>query len=238
MSLLNKFKLEAKLFIAVCHKLAENMYVTGYGGNLAWTLDNNLVMITPTMMNKGKIKKKDLVFIDLSGAVVEGKRKPTGEKSMYLKFFADRKDIVSVLHCHAPNVGAFAITGGKNWLMRPFFPETITEVGPVPVIPYAEPLTEQLAVNFSDYLPMYNSFIMENHGLVTMSRDDIHWTHMNVELLEMSALSIIQALSMDKKLREIDKKGVEDLWNVMVARGLPLFGAPGVNKSLVDLYYS
>ena len=53
--------------------------------------------------------------------------------------------------------------------MRPLFPETTIEIGPVPVVPYAEPLTEELAENFAPFLPRYNSFIMENHGLVTMT---------------------------------------------------------------------
>ena len=66
--------------------------------------------ITPTQVYKGNIGLKDLVFLDLEGKVVEGKRRPTGETPMYLKFFKMRKDIVSVVHCHAPNVGAFAIS--------------------------------------------------------------------------------------------------------------------------------
>jgi len=125
---------------------------------------------------------------------------------------------------------------GKNWLMRPFYPETATEVGPVPVVPYAEPLTLQLAANFSPYLQKYNSFIMENHGLVTMTRGDIYWTLLTVELLESSANSMLKGLSAGS-LKELDRKAVRNLWNVMKTRDLPLFGAPGANKSLEDMYF-
>ena len=156
MSYLEKYNKEVELFVDVCHRIADRHYVTGYGGNLAWKLEKNLILITPTMMNKGRVQKNDVVFINLDGVTIEGRRKPTGEKLMYLKFFNERSDIVSVLHCHAPNVGSFAIAEGENWLMRPFFPETITEVGPVPVVPYAEPLTEQLAINIS---PFFKSII-------------------------------------------------------------------------------
>jgi L-fuculose-phosphate aldolase len=237
MSLQEKYKKEVQEFLKICHKLSEKTFVTGYGGNLAWKLEENVILITPTMMHKGDIREEDLVFIDFEGSTIEGYKKPTGERSMYLKFFNGRPDIESVLHCHAPNVCAFAIMGGKNWLMRPFFPETVTEVGPVPVVPYAEPLTDQLAENFSEYLPKYDSFLMENHGLVTMSKKNIEWTFMNVDLLESSAYSILQALSANQGLKEIDRKGVENLSNIMKKRGLDMFGAPGMNESLMDLYY-
>jgi len=213
------------------------MYVTGYGGNLAWKLEEDVIMITPTMMGKGEIHLEDLVFIDGKGVTIEGIRKPTGEKWMYLKFFEERPDIKSVLHCHAPNVCAFAILEGENWLMKPFFPETTHEVGPVPVVPYAEPITQKLADNFSPFLQKYNSFLMENHGLVTMSPDSIQWTLMNVELLEMSACSILKALSTGQKLKELTMEAVSDLDNVMIKRNCPYFGAPGVYKSLVEIWF-
>ena len=233
-----RYRKEVELFVDVCHRMAERHYVTGYGVNLALKLADNVIFITPTMRNKGDVQAEDVVFIDVEGNTVEGKRKPTGEKAMYLKFFNERKDIVSVLHCHAPNVGAFAIRKGKNWLMRPFYPETITEVGPVPIVPYAEPLTQALADNFSPYIQKYNSFLMENHGLVTMSRENIEWTFFNVELLEETAYSILMALTSGSELKEVDEEGVKRLGNVMIERGLPLFGAPGINTSLEGMFFT
>lgn len=236
MNLHKHYKSEVKMFVKVCHRLARNMYVTGYGGNLAWKLEEDLVMITPTQMNKGAIRPKDVVFINLAGEIVEGIRRPTGEVPMYLKFFAERPDVVSVIHCHPPNVCAMAISDGPNWLMRPLYPETTTEIGPVPVVPYAEPLTTALADNFSPYLPKYNSFIMENHGLVTLSRGDVAWTLLNVEVLESTAQSVFLALQ-NGGIKELGYDDVVRLGNVMSSRNLPLFGAPGANTSLESLYF-
>ncbi len=193
MKLLQKHRENVDTFVKVCHRLACNMYVSAHGGNLAWKLEDDVILITPTQMNKGDIEPADVVFINSSGDILEGQRNPTGEKPMYLKFFEARKDIVSVIHCHPPCACAFAISKGKNWLHRPLYPETVTEVGPVAFVPYGEPLTEKLAQNFSPFLQKYNSFIMENHGLVSMSAGDIEWTLLNVELLESTAKSIILA---------------------------------------------
>lgn len=231
-----KYSDEVDLFVKVTGRLASNMYVTGFGGNAAWKLEDDLILITPTQMNKGDITRKDVVFIDRAGNTVEGKRKPTGEKPMYLTFFAKRPDIVSVIHCHPPSVCATAIMKDSSFLMRPFYPETTTEVGPVPVVPYAQPLTEQLAKNFEPFLQKYNSFIMENHGLVTMTRGDIYWTLLTVELSEASVDSMLKGLAVGP-LKELDRQAVRDLSNVMQERNLPLFGAPGVNKTLEGLYF-
>jgi L-fuculose-phosphate aldolase len=236
MKLLEKYSSKVDTFVTVCGKLAQNLYVTSCGGNLAWKLEDNLLLITPTLMNKGDICPEDVVFIDLAGKVVEGKRRPTGETPMYLKFFNMRPDIVSVIHCHPPSVCALAISKEKNWLLRPLFPETTIEVGPVPVVPYGEPLTEKLANNFEPFLPKYNSFIMENHGLVTMMRADIKQTLMNIEILEMTAKSVLMALQVGD-IKELDRTAVRDLSNTMRTRKLPMFGAPGENKSLEKLYF-
>ncbi len=236
MKYIEKYAQQIDQFIAVCGRLAQNMYVTSSGGNLAWKLEDNLILITPTKMYKGDIRPEDLVFIDLKGKVVEGTRRPTGETPMYLKFFTVRPDIVSVIHCHPPSACALTIVKGKNWLMRPFYPETTIEVGPVPVVPYAEPITEKLANNFVPFLPKYNSFLMENHGLVTMTRDGIRETLMLIEILEMTAKSIILALQVGE-IQELDRQAVRDLSNTMKTRSLPLMGAPGVNRSLEDLYF-
>jgi len=236
MSYSEKYYDQIKRFIRVCHKLSSEMYATSYGGNLAWRLEEDLFLVTPTRVNKGDIRTEDLVFINAFGEKLEGSRPPTGETPMYLNFFRERPDIVSVIHCHPPYTNTFAITKGENWLMRPIFPEISVEIGPVPVVPYAEPLTQKLADNFLPYLKRYNSFLMENHGLVIMSSRDIEWTMMLTEELETTSISILQALNIGD-IKEISKGDVKRLDNVMAKRELPLFGLPGVNKSLVDVYF-
>lgn len=231
-----KYQAEVDLFIKVLHRLASNQFVTAFGGNAAWKLEEDLVLITPTQMYKGDITAEDVVFLNLAGDTVEGTRKPTGEKPMYLKFFKDRPDVLSVVHCHPPSVCAAAIMQDPSFLMRPYYPETTTEVGPVPVVPYGQPLTQKLADHFAPYLPKYNSFVMENHGLVTMTRGDIYWTLLTVELFESTVDSMLRALAAGS-LKELSREAVRDLSEIMRIRDLPLFGAPGVNTTLENLYF-
>ena len=236
MKLLEKHAQSVAKFLKVCRKLAQNLYATSHGGNLSWKLEDDLILITPTKMNKGDIQAEDVVFVNRVGQVLEGERRPTGELPMYIKFFKVRPDAVSILHCHPPAICAIAILKGKNWLLRPLYPETTIEIGPVPVVPYAEPLTEELAENFSPYLVRYNSFIMENHGLVTLDRGDIEFTLSKVEMLECAARSVLMAMSAGE-IKELSREAVRGLSNTMKTRNLPLFGAPGAVQSLEALYF-
>jgi len=237
MSLRDTYREKVDTFVAVCHHLAKHQYVTGHGGNMAWKLEDDLLLITPTQTWKGDVTADNVVFINFKGEKIEGEHKPTGETPMYVKFFAERPDIQSVLHCHPPHVNAFAIADGADELMRPFYPETITEVGPVPLVPYGEPLTQRLADHFSPFLAKYNAFLMENHGLVIMSPWDLKWVQMCTDLLEMTAKHIILAKSMGHPLKEVSYADIQNLGNVMRTRDLPLFGAPGAWSSLEEIYF-
>ena len=104
------------------------------------------------------------------------------------------------------------------------------------MVPYGEPLTQRLADNFNPFMDKYNAFLMENHGLVIMSPWDINWCMMTTELLEMTSISLTAAAPLGK-MKDISVPDLRNLDNIMSRRGLPMFGAPGVNKSLVDLYY-
>jgi L-fuculose-phosphate aldolase len=154
---------------------------------------------------------------------------------MYLGFFRDRPDIRSVVHCHPPAVGAFAILEGTNWLARPLYPELAIEVGPVARVRYAEPLTQELAEAFAPLLRTYNAFLMENHGLVILSTEDLDRTLQLVEILELSAVSILQALAVGP-IRELSREALLGLENTRRTRNLPLMGTPGANDSIVTLY--
>jgi len=236
MSLLEKHRDKAVRFVEVCHKLAAKSFVTSHGGNLAWLVEKNVIMITATCLSKADHTPEDVVFIDNDGKVLEGRNKPTGETPMYLEFFRSRPDINSVIHCHPECCGAYAVTAETNLLMRPIYPEICLEIGPVPVVPYATPLTKKLADNFKPVLPKYNAFLMENHGLVLMTSKDIRWAYLLVEELEGAAASLLQAQAIGK-VKEISRENLIEMDEIIAKRNLPRCGAPGINKNLSELYF-
>ena len=220
----------------VCHRLAARGYVTSQGGNLAWRVDDNVILITATRLPKGEHEARDVVFVDPSGRRLAGAREPTGELPIYVSFFRDRPDVRSIVHCHPPCCSALAISAGENPLMRPLFPEVILEIGPVPLVPYATPLTQELADTFKPFLAKYNAFLMQNHGVILVSPHDLAWTCGLVEELEASADSVLRAQAVGE-LCEIPRDALVEMDRIMTIRSLPRCGAPGVNPSLLDLYF-
>ncbi len=233
----DKHKEKVEEFLLVCNILADRMFVTSHGGNLAYKLEEDVYLITPTRRYKNILVPEDLVFINIKGEVLEGEREPTGEMPMYLNLFMERPDIISAIHCHPVYTNAFTIMKGTNWLMRPLYPELILEAGPIPVVPYGEPLSQELADNFKPFLQKYNTFLMENHGLTAISRSDLLRLMHIVDMVEVSAVAILSALAVGE-IKEIPRHEVENLARTMKTRELPMIGAPGANESIVELFYS
>jgi L-fuculose-phosphate aldolase len=231
-----KYSREIEELLYVCKRLSDIMYVTSQGGNMSLKLEDNLILITPTLIYKADITPEDLVFIDLKGNKLEGERQPTSETPVYLDLYNERSDIISIIHCHPPYINVFAITKGKNYLMRPIFPETCVEVGPVPLIPYGESIIEQYTDKNVPFVKKYNAFLMENHGPFFISPDSISRTVQIVEILELSAMAIVNALSIGE-IKELSREEVEEMDKISEMRKLKIIGAPGVNKSFMELYF-
>jgi L-fuculose-phosphate aldolase len=237
MELHERFREEVEVFVEALKSLKEHMLAPAKTGNMAWRLAEDLILITPTGVKKSTLAPQDLLFIDRTGEVIAGEGSPTGELPLYKMLFNSRPDIGSIIHCHSPYCCAVAISKGTNWLMKPLFAAVVKEIGPVPVVPYAEPRTEELARNLEPFTKKYNHFILEHHGLVTMSRHDIMDALMALELLEATAKSIFFALQ-SEGIKELSRIDVERLEKAMFRQGMDLVGAPGVNKSLAELYFN
>jgi L-fuculose-phosphate aldolase len=237
MSLLQKYTEEVNAFVHACHRLDALGYVTSQGGNLAWRIADDVIVITATCLAKGAHTPEDVVFIDGDGGVLEGRNRPTGELPIYLSMFRQRPDVRSIVHCHPPACCALAIRDGENPLELPLFPEVILEIGPAPLVPYATPLSEELAGNFLVYLQRYNAFLMENHGVIMVGPRDVSWTAGLLRELESAADSILRALATGG-LKVITPERLAEMDKIMDIRSLSRVGAPGVHGSLVDLYAS
>ena len=59
------------------------------------------VYITPTGLDKGELGPEDLLEVDMNGAVLGGKGKPSAETSLHLVIYRERPDARAVLHVHS-----------------------------------------------------------------------------------------------------------------------------------------
>ena len=227
-----KYKAQIQEMVAVSNELAALKFVCSQGGNISWRVEDNIILITPTKVAKATVKCNDIVIIDLCGNVLsaENERQPTGETQSHLHIMAKRQDLKSLIHAHPPVLTAFAITRNKL-LERPILPEVVIEVGPVLSVEYKEPISQELAEAFDAVIEKSNAFLMENHGVLVGSCHSVKQTLELLEITEALAVSVQKATVLGK-VCELTRQDVLNLDNTLKARGLPIPGAKGKNRSL------
>lgn len=235
-ALQKKYKNEIMELVTACHRCAELNYVTSAGGNLSMRVEENLMLITPTKTLKRTMRFEDICAIDLQGNIVfvpEGK-KPTGEWPFHTRIMRKRPDVKAIAHTHPPILTGFAIA--NNGLMeKAFLPEPVTEIGPILMVPYATPLTEELSAQFDQVINDSNGFLMENHGAVFVSPIGISDA---VELLNMAECMAQSVLVADLlgNAKPFTAKDVKNLDSVIQVRNLKMPGATGKFHSASALY--
>src|SRR5512145_3418128 len=92
---------ERNLIVEYGRKLISSQLTTGSGGNLSiYNREQNLVAIKPSGVDYLLMKPEDVVVIDPSGQVVDGKLLPSSEVKFHLALFEHRADVCAVVHTH------------------------------------------------------------------------------------------------------------------------------------------
>lgn len=155
--------------------------VAANDGNISIKVDENKLLITPTMMSKGYMVEDDIILIDYEGHVLMGSKKPSSEYLLHTTVYKNRQDINAIVHAHPVTVSAFAICS-RPVDMR-YMPEAIMSLGVFPVAEYARPGTRQLAQSIMPYINDHNGCILANHGAVSWAKD-IYSAYYIMEQLE------------------------------------------------------
>ena len=236
-ALQEKYRIAIQKLARSSQRIASQGFVTSQGGNLSYRVDEDVVLITPTKVPKAEVQFDDVVIMNMKGDVLfaaEG-RKPTGESPFHLDILNQRPDLKGLVHAHPPAITALALAH-SDLLSRPLLPEPIIEVGPVLNVAYEEPLSQALADAFKPVLMKSNAFLMLNHGILIGSTTSVIRASELLEMIEATAHSVIMAQQMGT-IKELSKEDVACLDRTLKTRGLPMPGAPGVNPSLIDLYF-
>lgn len=120
-------------------------------------------------------------------------RRPSSETPMHLAIYRARPDVRAVVHTHAPTATAFALDGVR--LDEPLLPEVLVGVGPVALVPYASPGSDDLPRVMAPYLAGHDAFLLSNHGAVTVGRA-LEEAYFQMERLELFARIRLAALKL------------------------------------------
>ena len=93
-------------------QLKENALVTLTWGNVSEIdRESGLVVIKPSGMPYGAMTPDDMVIVDLTGNIVEGKRRPSSDLPTHLELYRQFGNIGGITHTHSRWATVFAQAG-------------------------------------------------------------------------------------------------------------------------------
>lgn len=180
----------ARRMAEYCGRLAELGLIAGIDGNIAVRVAPDRALVTPTGFLKAQLRAEDIVEVDLTGAKVRGRRRPSSELDMHLRILRRRADVTAVVHAHPPLATGFSVAGEA--FDACVLPELIFQVGWVPVVPYGTPGTPELGERIEPFIDDHDALILANHGAVTMG-STLEEAMARMESVEHSAKIIFTA---------------------------------------------
>lgn len=178
---------------------------TTSGGNLSIRDANGDVWVTPARVDKGSLRRDDIVCIRANGTA-EGLHPPSSELPFHQAIYAVRPDIRAIVHAHPVALVAFSIVGEVPDTR--LFHQASRICGAGGFAPYALPgspaLGKEIAAIFKQN---FNCVILENHG-VCVGGADLQEAFQRFEMFEFTAKTIIKA-SLLGNVHYLDEKQLE-----------------------------
>lgn len=158
-------------FVRAARRIAEHRLVTCGSGNLSWRVAEDRMLITASGSWLSELSADQLATCTIgSGDCLEGQT-PSIEAGFHRAILARRPDIHVVLHFQSPHATALACRE-MNW-GDDFYPipEIPYYIGPIGVVPYLDPGSEELAQAVAGSMQAHHLVVIENHGQVTVGHD-------------------------------------------------------------------
>lgn len=163
---------------------------TTSGGNLSILDDDGSIWITPARVDKGSLKRDDIVRVRPDGSV-EGPHRPSSEFPFHRAVYAARPDLRGIVHAHPVALVAFSISRRRPDTR--LLPQAHRVCGPVGFAPYALPGSEALGRSIAEtFADGFDCVVLENHGVVTAGTTLLH-AFERFETLEFASKTIIKA---------------------------------------------
>ena len=151
--------------LATISRIYRYRMTTTSGGNISIREPNGDIWITPARVDKGSLRRDDIVLVRNDGTV-EGLHRPSSEFPFHLAVYRARPDLRGIVHAHPAALVAFSMV-----LRVPdtrLFHQARQVCGEVGFAKYELPGSEALGASIATiFKDGYDSVILENHGVVT-----------------------------------------------------------------------
>lgn len=163
---------------------------TTSGGNLSIRDENGDIWITPARVDKGTLRRDDMVCVHPDGTV-SGLHRPSSEFPFHRAIYEARPDIGGIVHAHSVALVAFSITGSVPDTR--LFHKAYSVCGEAGFAPYALPGSQALAERIvRAFAQGPHCVVLENHGVV-VGDAGLQSAFERFETLEFTAKTIIKA---------------------------------------------
>jgi L-fuculose-phosphate aldolase len=163
---------------------------TTSGGNLSIRDDDGDIWITPARLDKGSLRRDDIVRVRGDGTS-EGPHRPSSEFPFHKAIYDARPDVRGIVHAHPVALVAFSICGRVPDTRLLYQSRHIC--GAVGFAPYALPGSAELGRNIArTFAEGFHCVVLENHGVVTAGTS-LQNAFERFETLEFTAKTVIKA---------------------------------------------
>ncbi len=195
-------------------RLYDRGLTTASGGNISARIDKG-IFITPSSLDKGLIKGKQVGRLTYNGKNLTPELRPSIESAMHLAIYKKRPDVNAIVHAHPPVATSF--TAMQKKINCTLIAEARAILGTPVLAPYALMGTEELAAAVADLTghgsSQPNVILLENHGIVCLGKD-LLTAFDRMEVLEAAAKMTLITHWMDD-IKPLNKKQLREIDNLM-----------------------
>lgn len=201
------YREERKEVARFMRRLYRQGLTTTSGGNISLRLRDNIIIITPSATDKGRMKWDEVGIMTLEGANLTPRLQPSIEYKMHLYIYRRKKNISAIIHAHP--VFASSYTAMNRTIDTSLTAEARAICGDPELVRYALMGTEELASLVSDSIERSDILLLENHGVLAAGKSLLQ-AFDRLEVLENAAkMTLIVEISGNKK--PLSQESVDEL---------------------------
>ncbi|MCW3786683.1 class II aldolase/adducin family protein [Plebeiibacterium sediminum] len=200
---------ERKEVARFMRRLYKKGLTTSLGGNISKRVGEHF-LITPSEIDKGTLKAKNVIILDKNGNNLTQWITPSRETSMHLQIYKDHATINAIVHCHT--IFASSFSGMDIPINAHLIAESRMIIKEPVVAPYGLLGTPELAKNVSETFAENKVLIMENHGITAIGSEMIKAFN-RIEVLENAAKMtfITHLMNEERSLSEDQLEQIDNL---------------------------
>jgi L-fuculose-phosphate aldolase len=207
MEIKDKYKSERKEVARFMRRLYKHGLTTTSGGNISLRLSDELILITPSATDKGRMRWKEVGIVNIVGENLTNHLKPSIETAMHLSIYKKKKEIYAIVHAHP--VFASLFTSIKAKINTNLTAEAKAILGDPLFVRYAVMGSAALAEVAAENILKSDVLLLENHGILTTGSTLLQ-AFDKIEVLENAAKMTLLTEITGRK-RPLDKARILEL---------------------------